>query len=105
MKKSLVILSLLIAGVGIWGFSYTDTNPEDERLLLTLMSKILNENHYAELEFNDEFSNRVYDLYVQRMDYNKMYFLKKDIKSFEAKLKILEDKIQRVRDHRIEKED
>jgi LPS O-antigen subunit length determinant protein (WzzB/FepE family) len=31
--------------------------------------------------------------------------LVKDIKSFEAKLKTLEDKIQRVREHRIEKED
>lgn len=84
MKRILIILSLVLAGIGFWGFSFTEVTQDDERLLMTVMTKVLNENHYAKLELDDKFSERVFDLYLKRMDYNKMYFLKKDIKGFEG---------------------
>jgi len=93
MKKILLIISLAIVGLGFWGFSFTETNPEEERLLLTVMGKVLGESHYANLEFDGEFSKRVYDLYIKRMDYNKMYFLEKDIKSFEPYKNKLDDQL------------
>lgn len=84
MKKLLVVSSLILAGLAFWGFSFTEVSQEDERLLLTVVGKVLNENHYSKLKVDDEFSHRVYDLYLKRLDYNKMYFLEKDIKGFES---------------------
>ena len=83
MKRILILTSLVVALVGFWGFSMTDTTPEDERLLLTVMAKVLNENHYNKLKYDDAFSARVFDLYIKRMDYNKMYFLQRDIDDFQ----------------------
>lgn len=92
MKKILIILFFIVTGVGFWGFSLTETTPEDERLLMTVMGKVLNENHYNRLELNNEFSERVFKLYLKRMDYNKMYFLQKDIEGFDSyKSKLDED--------------
>ncbi len=96
MNKKLLFIAIILAGIGIWGFSFTDTSAEDERLLMSLMSKVLSENHYARLEMNDEFSHRVYDLYVDRMDYNRMYFLKKDIEKFEESRDDLDDQIKKA---------
>jgi hypothetical protein len=57
-----------------------------------------------------ELGGRVYHQLEEKRESEVLYDqsikkLVKDIKSFEAKLKTLEDKIQRVREHRIEKED
>ena len=94
MKKALFIFSLFAAGIAIWGFSYTtDPSVKDEQLLLTLMNNVLKQNHYSKIELNDEFSERVFDLYLKRMDYNKMYFTEKDISRFEEYRHKLDDAI------------
>lgn len=84
MKKLVAAILLIALGFTIWGFSFTNTEPEDEKLLLTVLGKVLNENHYNKQKIDDGFSNRVFDLFVERMDYNKMYFMEKDIESFKS---------------------
>ena len=91
MKKVLIIIAVVVTGLSVWGFSSTDTNAKDEQLLLTLMGNVLKENHYNKLKIDDDFSGMVFNLYIQRLDYNKMYFLDKDIKSFEKYRKRLDD--------------
>ncbi|MEQ8520983.1 MAG: hypothetical protein RIC15_02395, partial [Vicingaceae bacterium] len=83
MKKLTVVILLVIAGSAIWGFSLNEPTPDDEKLLLTLVENVLKQNHYSKLRIDDSFSERVFDLYIKRMDYNKMYFTEKDVKGFE----------------------
>lgn len=83
MKKLTIVILLVIAGSAIWGFSLNEPTPDDEKLLLTLVENVLKQNHYSKLRIDDSFSERVFDLYIKRMDYNKMYFTEKDVKDFE----------------------
>lgn len=95
MKKVIIILSFLIAGLAFWGFSFTEVTQNEERLLLTLMTKVLNENHYLKPALNDDFSKKVYDLYLKRLDYNKMYFLKKDMEELSKYKFSIDDEIKK----------
>ena len=48
-----------------------------------LVTTILSRGHYKKIELNDSLSSNVFDSYLEILDNNKMYFLKKDIESFE----------------------
>ena len=91
MKKLSIILALVVAGTAIWAFSMTEPSQDEEKLLLSLVSNVLKQNHYSKVKIDDEFSERVFDLYIKRMDYNKMYFTEKDIKEFEGDKTKLDD--------------
>lgn len=95
MKKVIIILSFLIAGLAFWGFSFTDVSQNEERLLLSLISKVLNESHYLKPAMDDDFSKKVYDLYLKRLDYNKMYFLNKDIEELTKFRLLIDDEIKK----------
>lgn len=40
-------------------------------------------SHYTPVRFNDELSSKVYDRYIESLDFNKSVFLASDIASFE----------------------
>jgi carboxyl-terminal processing protease len=62
---------------------------EKEQLLMEVVLKTLEKNHYAPEEINDAFSQKVFDLYLKRLDNSKRFFLEEDIKKFEVfKLKL-----------------
>ncbi|EJF52607.1 C-terminal processing peptidase [Saprospira grandis DSM 2844] len=54
-----------------------------EELLLEVLLQSMRYNHYAPEAINDEFSEKVYTLYLKRMDLNKRFFLADDVKKFE----------------------
>jgi carboxyl-terminal processing protease len=55
-----------------------------EQLLMEVLLQSLKYNHYAPEDINDNFSKKVFDLYLKRLDNSKRFFLKDDIKLFEA---------------------
>jgi carboxyl-terminal processing protease len=55
---------------------------DKEQLLMEVVLQSLKYNHYAPEEINDDFSEKVYDLYMKRLDLNKRFFLKEDVKKF-----------------------
>jgi carboxyl-terminal processing protease len=62
-----------------------------EQLLMEILLQTLKMNHYAPEDINDDFSAKVYDLYLKRIDNSKRFFLKDDIKLFEAYRLSLDD--------------
>ena len=54
---------------------------------MQVMMQGFNQEHYLDMNINDQFSEKVYDLYVKRLDYNKTFLLQEDI-----------DKLKRYRD-------
>lgn len=81
--RLLALSAATLAATGFLAFrSYT---PQDkDELLMKLVVQGLNSNHYAPYELDDQFSHRVWDLYIQRLDYNKRYFTKGDIDKLKA---------------------
>jgi carboxyl-terminal processing protease len=87
------ILSLLF--LIITSFSLTGDSPEKRKTILSLLINSLERVHYTDHEINNEFSEKVYDLYLQRMDYNKRFFLQSDIDGFEKYKYTLDDQVSK----------
>ena len=66
-----------------------DTTDKDS-LIIELITYVLDEAHYLDKEINDEFSEKVFDTFLENLDPYKRYFYASDIKEF-SKYKYLID--------------
>ncbi|MGB0176705.1 MAG: carboxy terminal-processing peptidase [Owenweeksia sp.] len=55
-----------------------DGNRKD-KVILNLVYNVLNSSHFAPQEINDEFSAKVFDHFIESLDYSKRFLLKEDI--------------------------
>jgi carboxyl-terminal processing protease len=90
MKKRLILL--LFAILIQTGYTQTDSltveftalKPAPEHRRVTqIVTTLLQRNHYEKRALNDEMSSEVFDRYLEKLDYNKLYFLASDIAEFE----------------------
>ena len=66
-----------------------DTSDKDN-LIIQLITYVLDQAHYLDKEINDEFSEKVFDTFLENLDPFKRYFYASDIKEF-SKYKYLID--------------
>ena len=66
-----------------------DTSDKDN-LIIQLVTYVLDQAHYLDKEINDEFSEKVFDTFLENLDPFKRYFYASDIKEF-SKYKYLID--------------
>lgn len=94
MRKRYIALGLLfVAGFLFFSFrTYNDEETKNE-LLMKLIVQSLNSNHYDPYEINDNFSERVFDLYLERLDYNKRYFTQSDVREMQAYRRSIDDQV------------
>ncbi|MCW3070384.1 MAG: carboxyl-terminal protease [Bacteroidetes bacterium] len=79
MKINKKLLFLVpVAAIAAFSYSYKVQADKDEAIDQILMQS-LNNVHYSPLTLNDEFSEKVYKLYMQRLDYNKKFLLQSDV--------------------------
>lgn len=96
MKKSLIIVLLgVMAGVASCSFTpKVGSNPDRNKLLIDLISFVLEKAHYDARDINDEFSGEVFDQYITALDPQKRYFYKEDIQEFETYKALIDDQIR-----------
>ncbi|WP_115461374.1 carboxy terminal-processing peptidase [Winogradskyella aurantiaca] len=88
-KFKFMLLAMLIAFASCSFTTKTFDNPDRDKLLVQLISYVLEQGHFSPKDLNDEFSEKVFYDYLEQLDPFKRYFYKSDIKEFEAyKLKI-----------------
>ncbi|MBP7272985.1 MAG: carboxy terminal-processing peptidase [Saprospiraceae bacterium] len=75
--------------------SIKTTNPEKEGVILQTILGGLNQLHYKPIELNDEFSNKVYDLYLERLDRSKRFLTQGDIALLKKYRNDLDDEAKR----------
>lgn len=96
MKKNFV-LGLLIMLIAVASCSFTnnsfETNDKD-KLLLDLITYVLERGHYEPKDINDKFSASVYEDFVDILDPTKRYFLASDIREFEQYKYQIDDQIK-----------
>lgn len=86
MKKNLKVLLLLVL-VAAASCSFTTRefdNPDKDKLLVDLITYVLEQGHYDPKQMDDTFSEGVYTNFIDAMDPLKRYFLASDIADFEA---------------------
>jgi carboxyl-terminal processing protease len=80
------MLKYIIPAMVLVLVSFTLDNPNNEKnkLILELMNQSLRNYHYKSLSFDNEFSEKAFQIYIQKLDYNKRFFVQSDINQFSA---------------------
>jgi carboxyl-terminal processing protease len=95
MKQNINIflVSILIAFASCSFTSKSFDNPDKDKLLMQLVTYLLEEGHFESKDINDTFSEGVYESFLNQVDPFKNYFYQSDIKEFEAYKTDLDDQI------------
>lgn len=65
-------------------------------LLVKVISFAVNSGHYNPGDINDKFSEKAYDIYIERIDFAKRFLLHEDIEALSIYKKELDDAMQEV---------
>ncbi|MDP1744264.1 MAG: hypothetical protein Q8L90_01730, partial [Bacteroidota bacterium] len=76
-KKKLLLL-IPVAAIALVSYTYTIQNDKEVAIDQIVMQS-LNASHYSPKEVDDSFSEKVFKLYIQRLDYNKKFLVKDDV--------------------------
>ncbi|MPT35798.1 MAG: tail-specific protease, partial [Flavobacterium sp.] len=84
MKRNYKIVLLITALSAIlWSFMPSKkSDPEKDRLLLELLTFVLEKGHYDPVQMDDAFSKSVYKEYISALDPSKRFFIQSDIDEF-----------------------
>ncbi|MBF6641853.1 carboxy terminal-processing peptidase [Flavobacterium sp. J49] len=82
-KALLVVLTLSVALLGFSLFpSKKESDPEKDKLLIELLTFVIEKGHYSPAAIDDNFSKGVYKDYLNALDPSKRFFLQSDIDEF-----------------------
>ncbi len=85
MKRNYkVILIITALSAVLWSFMPNEKkeDPEKDKMLLDLLTFVLEKGHYSPVAINDDFSKKVYTKYLEGIDPTKRFFLQSDIDDF-----------------------
>ena len=96
MKRNykILLLSLMLAFASCSFTKKTFEDPDKDKLLMQLITYVLEEGHFSPKELNDEFSNQVFAAYLDQLDPFKRYFYAADIKEFEVYKDQIDDQLK-----------
>ncbi len=84
MKRNsiLLLLALLLAFASCSFTTKTFNDPDKDKLLIQLITYVLEQGHFDPKSIDDEFSKNVFESYLNQLDPYKRYFYESDIKEF-----------------------
>ena len=96
MKRNYKIILVVIAlSVSLWSFIPTKKNdPEKDKLLIELLTFVIEKGHYSPVAIDDTFSKGVYKEFLKALDPTKRFFLQSDIDEFSKYETELDDEIK-----------
>ncbi|WP_339651022.1 carboxy terminal-processing peptidase [uncultured Maribacter sp.] len=96
MKRNLayVLLLMLVAVASCSFTNKTFENDDKDKLLLDLITYVLEKGHYEPKALNDQFSVNVFEDFIDVIDPTKRYFIASDIAEFEKYKYQIDDEIK-----------
>lgn len=96
MKRNyyILMLAILLAFASCSFTSKTFDDPDKDKILVQLITYVLDRGHYDPKDINDEFSAEVYSDYLDNLDSYKRYFYQSDLKEFEEYKMLLDDQLK-----------
>ncbi len=92
--KSNISKAILISTVlGLLSFSIVNLQLDKNKIVLDIVMSGLNNAHYSPVDINDDFSSKFFDLYLERLDYNKKFLLQADIEKLKKYKTEIDDQI------------
>ncbi|MFP4845170.1 carboxy terminal-processing peptidase [Winogradskyella sp. PE311] len=89
-----LLLALLIAFASCSFTNKTFEDPDKDKLLIQLITYVLDQGHFDPQELNDDFSANVFDDYLSQLDPFKRYFYASDIEEFKAYKNQIDDQLK-----------
>ena len=93
-KLAYALLMMLFAVASCSFTNKTFENDDKDKLLLDLITYVLEKGHYHPKDINDDFSVKVFEDFIDGLDPTKRYFLESDIKEFEQYKYQIDDQIK-----------
>ena len=96
MKRNLAYV-LIVMLIAVASCSFTNKsfeNDDKDKLLLDLITYVLEKGHYEPKSINDDFSANIFEDFIDVIDPTKRYFLASDIKEFEQYKFQIDDQIK-----------
>jgi carboxyl-terminal processing protease len=97
MKRNYkILLAIVLVSATLFAFklkSEVDPNPDKDKLLLELLTFVLEKGHYSPATIDDTFSKGLYKDYVGALDPSKRFFLQSDIDEFSKYETELDDQL------------
>lgn len=78
--KTFLLLAFIFLFVS---FSFNPDDPNQKRIAIQdALVQSLNTNHFVIPKYDNDLSEKVWGLFIERLDYNKLFFTREDIKEF-----------------------
>lgn len=92
-KLILVVLGLSIT---LWSFipKKQTIDPNKDKILLDLLTWVIDKGHYSPADINDDFSKDIYKSYLEAIDPSKRFFIQSDITEFAKYETQIDDQIK-----------
>jgi len=94
MKRNYkILIAVVLLSATLFAFkmnSVKGEDPEKDKMLLELLTFVIEKGHYSPAQIDDAFSKGVYKDYIEALDPSKRFFLQSDIDEF-AKYELLLD--------------
>ena len=90
------IISFILFSSFVLGVNLKNEDPNKDKLLIEIISYVLNRGHYDPRVINDEFSENVYVNYLESLDGQHRFFLNTDIRSFESFRYKIDDEVKKT---------
>ena len=94
MRPFVWILSFILLSGFVFGITLKKENPNKDKLLLEIISYVIDRGHFDPKDINDAFSENVYTSYLENIDGQHRFFLKSDINSFNSYRYLIDDEIK-----------
>ena len=93
LARKSIIIALLTVSLTLL-FSYTKVNQnKKEEVLIGELFELLNAFHVSPEKIDDTFSEKAFDLYIKRLDFDKMFFTQEDMAVLETYKRGIDDEI------------
>src|ERR1035437_5491212 len=92
-KNKKLLLSISVALVAIFSYAFISSQTDKDQAIDQILMQSLKTMHFSPKEVNDDFSQKVFKLYIQRLDYNKKFLIQSDIDDLKKMDKSIDDDI------------
>lgn len=95
MKRNYKIIIPIFLLIGFWSYkAFSQSDAEKDKILITLIRDALINAHYQPKNIDNDFSQAVYNDYIEALDPTKRFFIEKDLKLFSSYKEEIDDQIK-----------